>query len=196
VRDEELIEAAKGGDRAAFGSLVEAYQGRLFRSACCLARNATDAEDLAQEVFVRAWRSLGRFRGGCAFYTWLFAILLNVYRTWLRRQRRMQRGRVEAATTDVADPAALPNRRAAAGDELMRALRVMDHLPRRLREVMVLRHVEQMSYEAIARAVGCRTGTVRSRLHRARRLLTVRWQQEHGVGAESARHLARMENGA
>ncbi len=176
--NEGLIEAARRGDREAFGGLVEAHQDRLFRSACCLTRSAADAEDLAQETFVRAYRGLGRFRGDCAFYTWLFGILLNVYRRWARQQRRQRR--LSAEGSEAAGAAASPGRRAAAAEELARALRVVDALPGRLREVMVLRHVEAMSYEEIARAVGCRPGTVRSRLHRARALLAVRWRQGRG----------------
>ncbi|MBN1919143.1 MAG: sigma-70 family RNA polymerase sigma factor [Verrucomicrobia bacterium] len=178
--EHDLIEAARRGNRRAFGSLVEQYQARLHRSACCLTRGAADAEDLAQEAFVRAYTGLGRFRGDCAFYTWLFGILLNVYRHWLRQQRRAPHGHDVQAANETPDPGPSPNRQAAGSDELGRALGVIEHLPRRLREVLVLRHVEEMSYDEIACAVGCRVGTVRSRLHRARELLAVKWRQAHG----------------
>lgn len=177
--EEALIAAARRGDRGAFGLLVERYRDRLHRAALGLTRGSADAEDLAQEAFIRAYGGLGRFRGDCAFYTWLFGILLNVYRSWLRRQRRTAR-HVVRTEPDAADPAPLPDRRAAASDELERALCVIDHLPRPLREVLVLRHVEEMSYEEMARAVGCRVGTVRSRLHRARELLAARWRRARG----------------
>lgn len=178
--EHDLIEAARRGNRRAFGCLVEQYQMRLHRSACCLTRGATDAEDLAQETFVRAYTSLGRFRGDCAFYTWLFGILLNVYRRWLRRQRHAPLRQDAEAANRTPDPGPSPRRQAQVSDELGRALDVIDHLPGRLREVLVLRHVESMSYEEIARAVGCRVGTVRSRLSRARGLLTVKWRQAQG----------------
>jgi len=183
-REAQLVKAAKGGDRRAFGHLVEHFQDRLFRAACGLARNATEAEDIAQETFVRAYLGLGRFRGDSAFYTWLFGILLNVYRRFLRRSRRQR----TTGMTDVepVDTAPSPSRQAAAGEELGRALRAIEHLPRRLREVMVLRHVEAMSYEQIAAAAGCRIGTVRSRLHRARALLITRLGHER-VEAGDAR---------
>jgi RNA polymerase sigma-70 factor (ECF subfamily) len=192
VTEERLIERAKGGSREAFGVLVEQHQNRLYRAACCLTRGASDAEDLAQEAFVRAYLALGRFRGDSAFYTWLFGILLNVYRRWVRKQQRARRRRHDAEVAGVADPAAAPSRRAAAGDELGRALRAIDGLPPRFREVMVLRHLEEMSYEEIAVATGCRLGTVRSRLHRARELLVARLGRNRGgaregpVPAESA----------
>jgi RNA polymerase sigma-70 factor (ECF subfamily) len=172
AREAQLVKAAKGGDRRAFGDLVAHFQDRLFRAACGLVRNATEAEDIAQETFVRAYLGLGRFRGDSAFYTWLFGILLNVYRRFLRRSRRDRT--VEMADVERADGAPSPSRRAAVGEELGRTLRAIEHLPRRLREVMVLRHVEEMSYEEIAEAAGCRVGTVRSRLHRARELLVTR----------------------
>jgi len=175
-----LIEAARRGTRRAFGNLVEHYQARLHRSACCLTRGAADAEDLAQETFVRAYMGLGRFRGDCAFYTWLFGILLNVYRRWLRRQRREPSRHDENAAVEAPDPHPSPGRQAAVADELGRVFGVIEHLPRRLREVLVLRHVEEMSYDEIARAVGCRVGTVRSRLHRAREFLAVKWRQARG----------------
>ncbi len=177
--DEALIAAARRGDRGAFGILVERYRDRLHRAAMGLTRGSADAEDLAQEAFIRAFGGLGRFRGDCAFYTWLFGVLLNVYRRWMRRRARVQQ-RVVHAETDSADPAPLPDRRAAASDELERALSVIDHLPPKLREVLVLRHLEEMSYVEMARAVGCRVGTVRSRLHRARELLAVRWRRARG----------------
>jgi RNA polymerase sigma-70 factor (ECF subfamily) len=181
VTEHELIEAAKGGNREAFGVLVEQHQSRLCRAACCLTRGASDAEDLAQEAFVRAYLALGRFRGDSAFYTWLFGILLNVYRRWLRKQQRIRGRRGDVEVTEVADSAAAPSRQAAASDEARRTLRAIDHLPPPLREVMVLRHLEEMSYAEIAAAMGCRLGTVRSRLHRARALLVTRLGTERGA---------------
>ncbi len=174
-----LIAAARRGDRGAFGILVERYRDRLHRVALGLTRGSADAEDLAQEAFVRAYGGLGRFRGDCAFYTWLFGILLNVYRRWVRRRARV-RQHVVNTQTDAPDLAPLPNRQAAAKDELERALSVIDHLPPKLREVLVLRHLEEMSYVEMARAIGCRVGTVRSRLHRAREQLAARWQRVRG----------------
>jgi RNA polymerase sigma-70 factor (ECF subfamily) len=178
--ERELIEAARRGNRRAFGALVEHHQARLHRSACCLTRGAADAEDLAQEAFVRAYMGLGRFRGDCAFYTWLFGILLNVYRRWLRVQRRILSRHDENAASEMPDSRPSPGHQVAVADELGRVLGVIEHLPRRLREVLVLRHVEEMSYDEIARAVGCRVGTVRSRLSRARELLATRWRQAQG----------------
>ena len=184
MHEARLIEAVQGGDTKAFGSLVETHQVRLYRAACCLTRSASEAEDLAQETFVRAYRALGRFRGDCSFYTWLFAILLNVYRGWVRRERR--RGRAQTNNPDVAAASPSPSRSIAARDDLERVLRVIDGLPHKLREVLVLRHLEAMSYDEIARAVGCRPGTVRSRLHRARALLAVRCRQRRGDESEIA----------
>jgi len=178
--DKELIEAARHGDEVAFSSLIETYYARLYRAACCLTRSAPDAEDLAQETSVRACRALGRFRGDCSFYTWLFSILLNLYRRWLRHQRRRQRWHTGAKHPEAADPAPSPRRRLAAQDDLERVLRLIDELPPKLREILVLRHVEEMSNDEIARAVGCRPGTVGSRLHRARQLLAARCRRSRG----------------
>jgi RNA polymerase sigma-70 factor (ECF subfamily) len=174
--EEGLIAAARRGDRGAFGILVERYRDRLHRAAVGLTRGSADAEDLAQEAFIRAFGALGRFRGESAFSTWLFGVLLNVYRRWVRRRARM-RQRVTNVQTNAPDLAPLPNRQAAAKDELEQALSVVDGLPPKLRQALVLRHIEEMSYREMARAIGCRVGTVRSRLHRARELLAARWRR-------------------
>ncbi|HET6497103.1 MAG TPA: sigma-70 family RNA polymerase sigma factor [Thermoleophilia bacterium] len=189
--ERNLIESARGGNRRAFGALVEQYQARLHRAACCLARNASEAEDMAQEAFVRAYMSLGRFRGDSAFYTWLFGILLNVYRKFLRLQ---QKRRVEEpVVAEVADSAPSPSRQAAASEELDRVMRAIEHMPPRLREVMVLRHVEEMAYEEIAQAIGRGIGTVRSRLHRARELLMTRLGYAGDGAAGAARQARQIE---
>jgi len=171
-----LVESARRGDLTAFERLVLAHQDRLFRVAHRLLGNPEDAEDAAQEAFLRAFRSLRSFRGGAKFSTWLFRILLNVCRTAASRRGRLCLAQSPAAT----DLAAEASEEACATDppevvvreETRRKVReALLSLPRHYREVAVLFEIEGLPYEEIAAALGIPMGTVRSRLNRARLLL-------------------------
>jgi len=175
--DRDLVERARQGDREAFGTLVRRHQGRAFNLAYQMVRNREDALDISQEAFARAYTSLASFKGEASFTTWLHRIVVNLAIDNLRRTRR-------SGTTAYNDTRALPEEQEAepsAPDDPAVALenkqvRVLlasgiAKLPPAQRAVLVLREIEGMSYEEIARAVGCNLGTVMSRLFYARRKL-------------------------
>jgi RNA polymerase sigma-70 factor, ECF subfamily len=164
-QDESLVAALKAGDSASLDALVETYGTRLLRSATLLCGNETTAQDLVQDTFVEAFRSVQRFRGQSSLYTWLHSILVNLARHHRRDSQRLVYDD-ELAAHEVSapqeQPGALDLERAAA--ELARALR---RLSEPHREVLVLRYYEHMKLPEIASHLGVSTGTVKSRLHYA-----------------------------
>ena len=174
--DRALAEAAAGGDRAAFEALVLRHQSRIVNYAMAIVRDAADAEDVAQETFLRAYRSLTRFRGDSSFKTWLYAIATNAARTGLDRRGRRRR-REEGSLDDAAAPLSADDV-PAGGEDAETALvrresidRALAALPPDLRVAVVLRDVEGLDYKEIAAATGAPIGTVESRIFRARRRL-------------------------
>lgn len=172
-----LVEAARRGDHRAFEALVLKYQARIFRLIQRLISGADVVDDLAQEVFIRAYRSLGDFKGESSLYTWLYKIALNICRNHYR-----SRGRRPAYTElDEADGS---TGLAAAGgspeDEVFRRefweqlQQGLGDLPAEQREAVVFCDLEGMSYEEMATVLGVPIGTVRSRIFRGRRALQER----------------------
>jgi RNA polymerase sigma-70 factor (ECF subfamily) len=175
--DESLVDWAAQGDRDAFGELVRRHQDRAFNLAFQILRNREDALDVAQEAFVKAFGSLAGFKRAASFTTWLHRIVVNLAIDCLRRRRR-----IEGAEFD--DRRAGSGKAAADGEaaddpagelelKQVRALlaRGIATLPPAQRAVLVLREIEGMSYDDIARTVGCSLGTVMSRLFYGRRKL-------------------------
>jgi RNA polymerase sigma-70 factor (ECF subfamily) len=165
-----LIERSQRGDREAFEELYRQNVRRVYALCSRLAGEPSRAEDLVQEVFVRAWRKLGSFRGESRFSTWLHPLTVNVAlagrRRWGRRERR-------ETLTD--DPAALERGgRAAPPAEGIDLERAIAALPARARGVFVLHDVEGYPHEEIAAMMGVTVGTSKAQLHRARRLLRER----------------------
>ena len=172
--DQASVEAAQAGDVDAIDALIRRYQVRIFNFARTLTANDSDAEDLAQETFTRAFRGLGRFRGESSFKNWLYQIATNVGRTHVSRRARQAPvwdRRVEA--DDIPEPlvaSPTPN----IEDTTMRrqALdQALSTLPRDLRLTLVLRDVEGLEYQEIAAVLDVPIGTVMSRIFRARRRL-------------------------
>jgi RNA polymerase sigma-70 factor (ECF subfamily) len=165
--DEDLLDRLRRGDPRAFEALVIAYQHRVFGVALRMLRNRAEAEEVAQEVFLRVHRAIADFRGEAKLSTWLHAIAsrlcLNRLATGERRAVREGEEALERLRAD-ADPAAHVERA-----ELEAALqRAIDELPGERRIVVVLRDVEGLAYEEIAEVLELPLNTVRSRLHRAR----------------------------
>ena len=174
--DQALVDDAVAGDRDAFGALVRRHQTRIVNYAMAIVRDPAEAEDVAQETFIRAYRSLARFRGDSSFKTWLYTIATNAARTGL--ERRGRRSRVEdGSLDDDAGPLAaadVPAGDADAETALVRREaidRALATLPPDLRVAVVLRDVEGLDYKEIAAATGAPIGTVESRIFRARRRL-------------------------
>ncbi len=168
-RSEErrLVRLAQAGDLSAFERLYRENERKVYALCMRMASDAALAEELTQDVFVRAWRKLGSFRGESAFSSWLYPLTVNVALSE-RRSRRRRTARVFA--TDDLTPFDRPERppRPEAGFDLEMA---MATLPPGARAVFVLHDVEGYKHEEIAKMLGMATGTSKAQLHRARRLL-------------------------
>jgi RNA polymerase sigma-70 factor (ECF subfamily) len=173
ARDLRLIDAYRAGRHEAFDELVLSYDQHVRRILAQLNVASGDVEDLAQEVFLRIFRNLHRFRGQSSFYTWLYRITVNVFFDHNKKRKRadVRLARLQNALVDVTnvrhdgeDPYyACFN--ALTRDEFWRAI---EALPEAFRTVVAMREVDDLSYEEIAAATGISIGTVRSRLSRAR----------------------------
>jgi len=161
----------RGGDEAAFAALMERWElpvkGYLLR----MTRNAAEAEDLAQEAFVRVWQQRARFRAGAEFRPWLFAIAVNLGRNRLRWWKRRPAVVFDEEAGDGASGGAAAET-ALVGRERADAVRsAVAALPRDLREALVLSEYEELSHAELAAALSCTPKAVESRLYRARALL-------------------------
>lgn len=177
-----LVRAAQSGDTDAFGQIVRHYQRAVYRVAYGLTRNASDADDLAQETFVRAWQAIGRFRAGEPLYPWLARIAMNQAMSLFRRRKRRPETPLEPLLEagrqwgGGADPAGeVSDRDHAAHLEAALAELSPEH-----QSVLVLRAVEGLSYDEIAGVLGVPAGTVMSRLSRARAELRARLKSRIG----------------
>ena len=174
MREEELIRRAAQGDDGAFEQLVLAHQRQVYNLCLRICCNEADAMDLSQEAFIRAWRGLGQYQFGAEFSTWLYRLTRNVCIDLLRAQKRRQtvplhlnddEGETELPLPDTAEG---PEERAVAGERRRALAQAMQALSPEHREILTLRVIEDLPYEQIAQILGVRTGTVKSRLARAR----------------------------
>jgi RNA polymerase sigma-70 factor (ECF subfamily) len=170
--DQLLVDRARLGDRHAFDLLVLKYQSRLLSLVSRLVSNQSDALDVLQDTFVKAYRSLNTFRGESAFYTWLYRIAVNTAKNHLAARAKESKDislDVErTAELPVLEDLSAPEDQAGA-EELQRAiLHSIEQLPDDLKHALTLRELEGMSYDEIALAMDCPIGTVRSRIFRAR----------------------------
>ncbi len=176
----DLLRRAQGGDEEAFGELMRAHHDRVFRTVVGVLRDEHEARDVSQEVWITVWKNLGTFRGDAKFSTWVHPIAVRRAIDSLRKRKKWlhrflpfladEEDGVEAAPEPVAldgDPRD-ENEKSERAERFEAALAL---LPEKHRTVLVLREVEGLSYEEIARSLGCRPGTVMSRLFNARRQL-------------------------
>ena len=173
--DEDLVLRVQRGDRSAFDFLVIKYQHKIIQLVNRYVKDPSEAQDVAQEAFIKAYRALGNFRGDSAFYTWLYRIAINTAKNYLvSRSRRSSDYQV-----DIQDAEALENapqlqgmetpERLLLNQEIINTIKTaIDKLPEEMRTAITLREFEGMSYEEIAQAMDCPVGTVRSRIFRAR----------------------------
>lgn len=174
--ESDLVLAAQAGDQAAFAELVRRYQRSIYRIAYGLTRNASDADDLAQETFVRAYQAIGRFRVGERLHPWLARIATNLAYSLFRRRRRRPETPLEPLVEagqqwGVDDDPAEHTMRKERHQHLQSAF---EQLKPEHQSVLVLRVVQDLSYDEIAHALGVPVGTVMSRLSRARTELKAR----------------------
>lgn len=167
----ELIERTKKGDTKAFGILVERYQRRVIGVAMAVVHNQEDALELAQETFVRAFQSVGKFESRSSFSTWLYRIAANIAIGFHRRERRHPTMRGEEAEDEIQR---LPSKlgdsfKEAQRSEMSQRIRdALAELTPEHRAAILLREVEGLSYDEISEVMQCPRGTVMSRLHYAR----------------------------
>ncbi|MCB9741968.1 MAG: sigma-70 family RNA polymerase sigma factor [Alphaproteobacteria bacterium] len=181
--DEELVRRFKDGDRHAFNEIVRRYQSRVFSLCLRWMGDRQIAEEVAQDVFIATFKALGRFRGDAKLSTWIFRVTVNHCKNRRLYRKRRHQDRHEALEGNNRDDPEAPNRQLADEDApspdalrhqseadtiLADALAALDDDQR---EIIVLRDVEDLSYEEIADLLELPRGTVKSRLHRARKEL-------------------------
>lgn len=174
TEEKALIAAAKRGDKAAFGILVKAYQRQAYGAAFSFVGNRDDALDLAQDAFVRAYRAIKRFDTSLPFYPWYHRILRNVCLNYLRRRNRRKETSLDHLMTvgfDAEHNGLLPDDKAHLRDLKREIKQGMAQLSPEHREVIYLRHFQDLSYSEIAQCLDIPPGTVMSRLHGARKNL-------------------------
>jgi RNA polymerase sigma-70 factor, ECF subfamily len=186
--DAPFVLRAQAGDQKAFEFLVIKYQRRVERLIGRMVRDVDLVPDIAQETFIRAYRGLASFRGDAQFYTWLYRIAVNTAKKYLvdlRRNPVVSMSALKTAEDDETSGHELEQSLGASDDETPDAVlaskeiaqavnEAMDALPEELRQAIVLREIEGMSYEDIAQALNCPIGTVRSRIFRAREAISTR----------------------
>ena len=192
--DAPLIERVKQGDQRAFEMLVVKYQRRIERLIGRMVRDSDLVQDIAQETFIRAYRAIPQFRGESAFYTWLYRIAVNTAKKALLDMKRdplvfesamggrdddEEPSRAESTLTDGETPEAT-----LASKEIAATVNAaIDALSEDLRQAIVLREIEGLSYEEIADVMNCPIGTVRSRIFRAREAIATRLRPMLGTQA-------------
>ena len=190
--DLSLVRRVQRGERGAYDLLVLKYQHKVVKLVMRYLRNPADAEDVAQEAFVKAYRALPQFRGDSAFYTWLYRIAINTAKNALAaRDRNPVSYELDLQTSDdssdmvsrLKDPET-PEGLALTEEIRDTVNRAIEELPEDLRTAIVLRELEGMSYEEIAASMDCPVGTVRSRIFRAREAIDRRLREvfDGGLG--------------
>ncbi|HEY3367523.1 MAG TPA: RNA polymerase sigma factor [Symbiobacteriaceae bacterium] len=167
--DAERIRRARAGDRAAFGELFGEYRVRAFRTALLMTRDRVLAEDITQEAFIRAYLAIGRCDPERPFLPWLLRILINLSRNACKQRKRL-------VSMEGLPEAGGPDDRFSASEERIVVWRALMQLDRLHREVLMLRYYHDFSDAETAEALDIPVGTVKSRLHTARRLLGQRLQ--------------------
>ncbi|HRI86957.1 MAG TPA: sigma-70 family RNA polymerase sigma factor [Candidatus Hydrogenedentes bacterium] len=170
--DARLVNAARTGDFAAFEELVRRYRNDVYGLAYHFLRNREEAWDVSQEVFIKAHRSLARFRGDSSFKTWLMRITANQCKDFLKKRRLDAVPFDEAIESHDAASGILGPDTKVEANELGEAItKALEALPVKHRTAFVLREFEGLSYEEMATVMDCNLGTVMSRLHHARKKL-------------------------
>jgi RNA polymerase sigma-70 factor (ECF subfamily) len=181
--DEEIVRRVVAGDRDLFASLYERYYWRVFRMAYGMTGNHGGAEDLTQEIFMKAYLRLREFRGQSAFSTWLYRVAVNHSLNYRRKHHVEAR---EESTTET-DPQATVDGSTIAETGVMRQqMTAQVHtallaLKPKLRMIVILKDIEGLSYEEVAQRTNCSMGTVASRLNRSRKLLARKLEHLRGA---------------
>ncbi len=181
VSELDLVKRCQKGDSEAFDELVTRYRSRVFGMVYNMVHSEQDAWDLAQESFVKAWKSIRHFRGKSSFYTWLYRIVMNVTIDWTRKRQvkgtgaefddAIQLREIDPASKTVPKQDALPSENMEQQEIRSQIDQAIAQLSPDHRAVILMKEVEDMQYHEIAEALGCSIGTVMSRLFYARKKL-------------------------
>ena len=191
--DQQLVERAQRGDKQAFDLLVVKYQRKLARLLSQFIRDAAEVEDVTQETFIKAYRSLSSFRGDSAFYTWLYRIGINAAKNFLVAQKRRASTTTNEFDIEVAEnfeegsqlrELNTPENELMSKQIAQTVHQALQALPEELRSAITLREIEGLSYEEIASIMSCPTGTVRSRIFRAREAIADKLQSVMEIGKD------------
>jgi len=187
-----LVQRVQSGDLRAFEVLVNKYQRKIGRLLSRLVRDTDEIDDIVQESFIKAYRALGNFRGESAFYTWIYRIAVNTAKNHLIASNRRPTALRESGDdssetfdesdtlTDIETPeSVLLSRQIAATVN-----KAMEELPEELKNAIVLREIEGLSYDEIAEIMNCPIGTVRSRIFRAREAIAARLRPILGTSGD------------
>ncbi len=194
--DQQLVERAQRGDKRAFDLLVVKYQRKLARLLSQFIRDAAEVEDVTQETFIKAYRSLSSFRGDSAFYTWLYRIGINAAKNFLVAQKRRASTTTNEFDIEVAEnfeegsqlrELNTPENELMSKQIAQTVHQALQALPEELRSAITLREIEGLSYEEIASIMSCPTGTVRSRIFRAREAIADKLQSVMEIGKDKRR---------
>ena len=179
---DRLVERAKSGDTDAFSEIVVCYEKFVYNTACRVltasGRSVTDADDIAQDALIKAWRSLSSFRGDCSFSTWLFRVVVNTARDVIRSSSRRpvisltrqgdEEEEPEIWDVPVTSGDEIPEEAAERRETIEAVRRAVESLPDDQRQAIVLRDIHELPYSEIAAILGVEVGTLKSRINRGR----------------------------
>lgn len=181
VSDESLVKRCQTGDSLAFETLVIRYQRQIFSLIHRMTNNPEVVEDLAQDVFISAFKAIGEFKGNSSFFTWLYRIAINKCKNYLASLRvapvtssmtvKGPKSETEPSLMDIPDQRVNPQTALLTGEFLNQVDEALESLPEDQKTTLVLYDLEGLSYQEIAEILHCPIGTVRSRLARARTAL-------------------------
>lgn len=189
--DQELVQRVQQGDKSAFDLLVIKYQHKIVHLVNRYVKDPSEAQDVAQDTFIKAYRALGDFRGESAFYTWLYRIAINTAKNYLLSRSR----RHFDYEIDVQDAEQVENspqlkdietpENLLMNEQIVAVIKsAIERLPEEMRIAITLREFEGMSYEEIAEAMDCPIGTVRSRIFRAREAIAIKIRPMMGTSQD------------
>ena len=177
IPDTELVLRAQKGDTGAFTELAAKYQFRIYKTLLALTGNHMDADDLAQEAFMKAYKSLGGFKRQAGFYTWIYRIAVNLAMNMLNRRNMAQKhlGSAEAGLDGILGGSQiLPEKQSLRRELRLKLKKAIDDLPPIYRVSFILVAIEGMSHQQASEVLACSEKTVSWRMHKARKMLQAR----------------------
>jgi RNA polymerase sigma-70 factor (ECF subfamily) len=187
LSDKEIVERFNSGDNSVFSVLADRYLNKAYQIAYGILGNKQDAEEVSQDVFLRIYKALPKFRGDAEFSTWMYRIAVNLAKNkyrWNKSRGSKKNISIQASLGNdedsfsledrISDESPLPDEKVELSEFEQNIMDEIEELPELYREALILRNVEEMSYEDIAKVLGCKLGTIKSRIARAREELKSR----------------------